>query len=194
MTPAASPVFWRTLSRPASHRLLVTSDEFSEIIKSGYSVSHHPCLPRPRYPSVGSVVGSWSGSHSEQSSPQPPSMPSLRRSFSSSSVRSSPYPSSLSNSSSNNARARVAGHGFRRSSDSEASERRVLADIEWWRVSDGQRDLDAALDQAELDQHVQNSVHVPAGGAITLSGSDSPHTPPLLFHDIPPVDFAQVIS
>ncbi|OAX41990.1 hypothetical protein K503DRAFT_780234 [Rhizopogon vinicolor AM-OR11-026] len=120
-------------------------------------------------------------------------MPSLRRSFSSSSVRSSPYPSSLSNGSANNARARAAGHGFRRSSDSEVSERRVLADIEWWRVSDGQRDLDAVLDQPELDQDVQNSMHVPAGGAVTLSGSDSPQAPPLVLHDLPPVDFAQSI-
>jgi hypothetical protein len=121
-------------------------------------------------------------------------MPSLRRSFSSSSVRSSPYPSSLSNGSVNSARARVAGHGFRRSSDSEVTERRVLADIEWWRVYHGQRDLDAALDQVEPDQDVQNGVQVPAGGAITLSGSDSPQTPSLILHDLPSVDFAQVIS
>ncbi|KAG0705068.1 hypothetical protein DFH29DRAFT_315492 [Suillus ampliporus] len=120
-------------------------------------------------------------------------MPSLRRSFSSPSVRSSPYPSSLSNGSVNNARTRVAGHGIRRSSDSETNERRVLADIEWWRVSDGQRDLDAAQDQADLDQDVQDSVYVSAGGAITLSGSDSPQTPPLVLHDLPPVDFAQSI-
>ncbi|KAG6829642.1 hypothetical protein H0H92_003975 [Tricholoma furcatifolium] len=64
-------------------------------------------------------------------------MPSLRRTISSPSVRSSPYSSALS-----------AGHpsrpgGHRRSSGSETSTRRVLADIEWWRVVDGQRDLDA---------------------------------------------------
>lgn len=121
-------------------------------------------------------------------------MPSLRRSFSSPSVRSNPYPTSLSsNASASNARARVAGHGFRRSSDSETTERRVLADIEWWRVSDGQRDLDAAQDQAEPDQDVQDSVYVSAGGAITLSGSHSPQTPPLVLHDLPPIDFAQSI-
>lgn len=74
------------------------------------------------------------------------------------------------------------------------TERRVLADIEWWRVYHGQRDLDATLDQAELDQDVQNSAQVPAGGAITLSGSDSAQTPPLMLHDLPPVDFAQSIS
>ncbi|KAG1756426.1 uncharacterized protein EDB91DRAFT_1260733 [Suillus paluster] len=120
-------------------------------------------------------------------------MPSLRRSFSSPSVRSSPYPSSLSNGSANNTRSRVAAHGIRRSSDSETTERRVLADIEWWRVSDGQRDLDTAQDQADLDQDVQDGVYVSAGGAITLSGSDSPQTPPLVLHDFPPVDFAQSI-
>lgn len=121
-------------------------------------------------------------------------MPSLRRSFSSPSVRSNPYPTSLSNGSVNNARTRVAGHGSRRSSDSETTERRVLADIEWWRVSDGQRDLDSAQDQAEPDQDVQDSVYVSAGGAITLSGSsDSPQTPPLMLHDLPPIDFAQSI-
>jgi hypothetical protein len=74
------------------------------------------------------------------------------------------------------------------------TERRVLADIEWWRVYHGQRDLDAALDQVEPDQDVQNGVQVPAGGAITLSGSDSPQTPSLILHDLPSVDFAQVIS
>ncbi|KAG2158466.1 uncharacterized protein EDB93DRAFT_1246311 [Suillus bovinus] len=101
-------------------------------------------------------------------------MPSLRRSFSSLSVRSNPYPTSLSNGSVNSARTRVAGHGSRRSSDSEVTERRVLADIEWWRVSDGQRDLDAAQDQAEPDQELQGQ-----------------HTPPLMLHDLPPIDFAQ---
>lgn len=121
-------------------------------------------------------------------------MPSLRRSFSSLSVRSNPYPTSLSNGSASNARTRVAGHGSRRASDSEVTQRRVLADIEWWRVSDGQHDLDAAQDQVEPDQDAQDSVYVSAGGAITLSGSsDSPQTPPLILHDLPPIDFAQSI-
>jgi hypothetical protein len=64
-------------------------------------------------------------------------MPSLRRSFSTSSARSSPYHATSSSSGS-----RVRGHARRRSSASETSGRRVLADIEWWRVVDGQRDLD----------------------------------------------------
>jgi len=63
-------------------------------------------------------------------------MPSLRRTLSTSSVRSSPYPTSLGV-------AQGRGHGPRRSSDSETSSRRVLADIDWWRVIDGQRSPDA---------------------------------------------------
>jgi hypothetical protein len=74
-------------------------------------------------------------------------MPSLRRTISSPSVRSSPYPS-LSNAV--NSAAGTRGNGHRRSSGSETSSRRVLADIEWWRVADGQRDSDA--DQ-ELGDH-----------------------------------------
>ncbi|KDQ33426.1 hypothetical protein PLEOSDRAFT_1110574 [Pleurotus ostreatus PC15] len=87
-------------------------------------------------------------------------MPSLRRTFSSPSVRSSPYPSSLSSS---QAGARAHGHGHRRSSGSETSSRRVLADIEWWRVSGGQRDLesDDRVDGA-LGDVIGNSIGVPA--------------------------------
>ncbi|KAI0949945.1 hypothetical protein AcW1_006180 [Taiwanofungus camphoratus] len=64
-------------------------------------------------------------------------MPSLRRTLSSPSVRSSPYhyPTSLSHSN-----TRTAARGPRRSSGSDVNHRRVLADIDWWRVQDGQRD------------------------------------------------------
>ncbi|KAI0320126.1 hypothetical protein OF83DRAFT_1081835 [Amylostereum chailletii] len=58
-------------------------------------------------------------------------MPSLRRTISSPSVRPSPYPSSLSLA----ARNPVP----RRSSGSDTSSRRVLADIDWWRVEEGQQ-------------------------------------------------------
>lgn len=87
-------------------------------------------------------------------------MPSLRRTFSSPSVRSSPYPSSLSSS---QAGARAHGHGHRRSSGSETSSRRVLADIEWWRVSGGQRDLesDDRVDGA-LGDVIGNGIGIPA--------------------------------
>ncbi|CAA7270918.1 unnamed protein product [Cyclocybe aegerita] len=68
-------------------------------------------------------------------------MPSLRRTASSPAVRLSPYTSG----------SLVArGHGPRRSSGSETSSRRVLADIEWWRVTDGQC-TDASADQESED-------------------------------------------
>ncbi|KAH6894977.1 hypothetical protein BKA70DRAFT_1375715 [Coprinopsis sp. MPI-PUGE-AT-0042] len=61
-------------------------------------------------------------------------MPSLRRTASSPLVRTSPYSYSSSL-----AGAQVArGNGRRRSSGSEVANRRVLADIEWWKVTDGQ--------------------------------------------------------
>ena len=62
-------------------------------------------------------------------------MPSLRRAFSSPSVRVSPYPALPSSRS-----HRAHPHGHRRSSGSDLSDRKVLADIDWWRVADGQRE------------------------------------------------------
>ena len=59
-------------------------------------------------------------------------MPSLRRALSNPSVRVSPYPS-LPTSRSQRSR-------HRRSSGSDLSARKVLADIDWWRVADGQRE------------------------------------------------------
>ncbi|KAG6900659.1 hypothetical protein C0993_005892 [Termitomyces sp. T159_Od127] len=65
-------------------------------------------------------------------------MPSLRRTISSPAVRSSPYPA-LSSAVSGGVAARSS---HRRSMGSETSTRRVLADIEWWRVTDGQCEAD----------------------------------------------------
>jgi len=62
-------------------------------------------------------------------------MPSLRRALSTPSVRVSPYPSLLASRS-----QRPHPHGHRRSSGSDLSTRKVLADIDWWRVADGQRE------------------------------------------------------
>ncbi|KNZ73770.1 hypothetical protein J132_09672 [Termitomyces sp. J132] len=73
-------------------------------------------------------------------------MPSLRRSISSPAVRSSPYPA-LSSAVSGGLGARSSGR--RRSTGSETSTRRVLADIEWWKVVDGQRDADADQESDE---------------------------------------------
>ncbi|EIM90000.1 uncharacterized protein STEHIDRAFT_119068 [Stereum hirsutum FP-91666 SS1] len=71
-------------------------------------------------------------------------MPSLRRTFSSPSARSTPYPSSLGIA---NTRG---SYPSRRSSGSDVSTRRVLADIDWWRVADGQREPDA---ERELNEN-----------------------------------------
>lgn len=109
-------------------------------------------------------------------------MPSLRRSFSSPSVRSSPYPSSLSSPNPSGIRARATPIHPRRSSGSATAERRVLADIEWWRVYDGQCDLDPQ-DQAHEDAQVDGGV--PPGGMVTLSaggGSLEPPQTPLSLH------------
>ncbi|KAE9409463.1 hypothetical protein BT96DRAFT_931662 [Gymnopus androsaceus JB14] len=97
-------------------------------------------------------------------------MPSLRRTLSSPVVRSSPYPTLLSSSSSGPATR--PGHGHRRSSGSETATRRVLADIEWWRVTDGQRDP-----EAEQDDHEQ-SPQSPAENLLdSLEGLVSPVWP-----------------
>jgi hypothetical protein len=56
-------------------------------------------------------------------------MPSLRRTYSSPTIRSSPY-----------SRSRAGGHQPRRASGSDTLGRRVLADIDWWRVPGVQRD------------------------------------------------------
>ena len=64
-------------------------------------------------------------------------MPSLRRTLSSPSVRSSPY--AYPSSSNANAHATRAGNNQpRRSSGSDTNNRRVLADLDWWLVQDGQ--------------------------------------------------------
>jgi len=86
-------------------------------------------------------------------------MPSLRRTFSSPSVRSSPYPTGLS---SNTGSGRRNGQGRRCSSGTETSSRRVLADIEWWRVVDGQRDLEP---ERGLVPREQGHVTEETGGA-----------------------------
>ena len=106
--------------------------------------------------------------------------PSLRRTFSSPSVRSSPYPLGLSNS--NVGSGRVYGHGHRRSSGSETTNRRVLADLEWWRVVDGQHDGEAGQETEESEQD-QSQGHdgEPSFGnsqsSIGDAGVERPSTP-----------------
>ena len=64
-------------------------------------------------------------------------MPSLRRTFSSPAVRSSPYSHPVYPSSS----TRQGGGHPRRASGSDIAERRVLADLDWWRIEEGQLEL-----------------------------------------------------
>ncbi|KAJ7172319.1 hypothetical protein C8R46DRAFT_143968 [Mycena filopes] len=103
-------------------------------------------------------------------------MPSLRRSSSTPSVRPAPY-ALLSPA----AGPRVHGSGHRRSTGSETSNRRVLADIEWWKVSDGQRgdvvlEQEQELDEHDLAQDQEDDDLVPNGPGGQL-GAERPATP-----------------
>lgn len=76
-------------------------------------------------------------------------MPSLRRTASTPAVRASPYSSSL---------LTARGNGHRRSSGSETSNRRVLADIDWWRVTEGQRHQSADQGMEDPNRGIQDIV------------------------------------
>ncbi|KAJ7271942.1 hypothetical protein B0H12DRAFT_1228809 [Mycena haematopus] len=119
-------------------------------------------------------------------------MPSLRRSLSTPSVRPAPY-AVLSPT----AAPRVHGSGHRRSTGSETNGRRILADIEWWRVADGQRDVvsEQELEEQDLDPDQEDdllpvqvaAVPMPNGAGSDL-GVDRPTT---LAHWAPHVPGAQ---
>ncbi|KAF8634087.1 hypothetical protein AX15_001089 [Amanita polypyramis BW_CC] len=100
-------------------------------------------------------------------------MPSLRRTFSSPTVRSSPYPAYSPSSALYNATRTQNTHRHRRSSGSDANHRRVLADIDWWRVADGQRlDPGNGEDQAEGVRHHDRRGPIPPerpGSVVALS-------------------------
>lgn len=115
-----------------------------------------------------------------------------------------PYPS-LSNAL--NAAQGNRGNGHRRSSGSEISSRRVLADIEWWRVADGQRVIDA--DQESDDRNRDLNPDSPTGQSLLaddlLGGTVGPltadegverfSTPPLEeFSHIPPANEFAALS
>lgn len=74
-------------------------------------------------------------------------MPSLRRTFSCSAVRTSPYHPSTSAYA-----TRAGGSNPRRVSGSDIQERRVLQDLDWWRVEEGQRELRGYSPADFLDQ------------------------------------------
>ncbi|KAH9843198.1 uncharacterized protein C8Q71DRAFT_698875 [Rhodofomes roseus] len=89
-------------------------------------------------------------------------MPSLRRTFSSPPTRRGPYayPSSLSS----GPQTRAGPHQPRRSSGSDVSNRRVLADIDWWLVQDGQRDVyDASTGDRTMTDASENDTDVEPG-------------------------------
>ncbi|KAF6763787.1 hypothetical protein DFP72DRAFT_483395 [Ephemerocybe angulata] len=88
-------------------------------------------------------------------------MPSLRRTVSSPVPRSSPYSSTL-----NGVTARGSGH--RRSSGSETASRRVLADIEWWRVTEGQ--CEPGSGDQEAEEHTSDDAQ-PVVARATPGGS-----------------------
>ncbi|KAF8635536.1 hypothetical protein AX17_003919 [Amanita inopinata Kibby_2008] len=117
-------------------------------------------------------------------------MPSLRRTFSAPSARSSPYPTYSPSSALYGSASRTQGaYGHRRSSGSETSARRVLADIDWWRVADGQRaglashDVRHGQENRNRDRHHRGVREQPAGGgaatislSLELDGSPEPWT------------------
>lgn len=82
-------------------------------------------------------------------------MPSLRRTTSTPLVRPSPYPTSLSLSAGSAQNVAAAQRPRRVGSATENGRRRVLADIDWWIVMDGQQDqtVDTAAEpEQERDQ------------------------------------------
>ncbi|CAK5264677.1 unnamed protein product [Mycena citricolor] len=90
-------------------------------------------------------------------------MPSLRRSLSSPVVRSTPYSSS-------GTRSQGSG-GHRRSSGSETNIRRVLADLDWWSVTQGQTEpmLPEQEQEEEEDADGSEQDNIPA---VTPAGVD----------------------
>ena len=56
------------------------------------------------------------------------------------------------------------GHPNRRSSGSETTGRKVLADLEWWRVVDGQYDAEADQESEDRDHRDLPQEHVVSTG------------------------------
>ena len=115
-------------------------------------------------------------------------MPSLRRTTSSPSVRSSPYPTSLSLAARNPVPRRASG--------SDVSSRRVLAEIDWWRVEEGQKELAAGEEEAPSPSDDVPTVGVALSGPLGLSSepSDRPVTPvlPVVPPGSPSTEYTQV--
>ncbi|PIL24227.1 hypothetical protein GSI_13980 [Ganoderma sinense ZZ0214-1] len=113
-------------------------------------------------------------------------MPSLRRTLSSPSVRSSPYRNPSSSAPVH--QTRVGGNQPRRSSGSDTSNRRVLADIDWWVVQDGQREFVAPSGEEEgSDEQVaaENEQVRPRPRATVVASEDVVAVPPPVVADPP---------
>ncbi|KAF7338162.1 hypothetical protein MVEN_02041100 [Mycena venus] len=67
---------------------------------------------------------------------------------------------------------RTHGSGHRRSTGSETNGRRILADIEWWRVADGQRDVvsEQELEEQELDPDQEDDLPPNQVAAVPVPG------------------------
>ncbi|KAI0748524.1 hypothetical protein C8Q80DRAFT_1270920 [Daedaleopsis nitida] len=103
-------------------------------------------------------------------------MPSLRRALSSPSVRSSPYSYPAASSPTGHA-TRAGGHQPRRSSGSDTSGRRVLADLDWWLVQDGQYEVAGPTGEASEDGDAAENEQVRTLGANVASEEDVPVPP-----------------
>ncbi|KAF8212066.1 hypothetical protein K438DRAFT_1957845 [Mycena galopus ATCC 62051] len=118
-------------------------------------------------------------------------MPSLRRTLSTPSVRSAPY-ALLSPT----AAPRIHGSAHRRSTGSELAVRRVLADIQWWRVADGQRDVvsEQELEEQDLDPDQEDDFPPDQVAAVPVPGGagvERPSTPALVpGHEMPVAEMA----
>ncbi|KAI0372928.1 hypothetical protein BV20DRAFT_990354 [Pilatotrama ljubarskyi] len=103
-------------------------------------------------------------------------MPSLRRTLSSPSVRSSPYAYPSSSANANGHPTRTGNPQPRRSSGSDTANRRVLADIDWWLVHDRQRDFVAEPSGGEEDSDEQGAapenVQPPHGAPNVVPSED----------------------
>ncbi|TFK92303.1 hypothetical protein K466DRAFT_573149 [Polyporus arcularius HHB13444] len=106
-------------------------------------------------------------------------MPSLRRTLSSPSVRSSPY-SYPSSANANGHATRPGDRQPRRSSGSDTSNRRVLADIDWWIVHDVQRELAGpSRNEEDSDEQVAaENEQVRPVGADVVAGDLVAAVPP----------------
>ena len=109
-------------------------------------------------------------------------MPSLRRFPSSAAGRRSPYSS-----------ASVRARRCRRSAPSEMSGRRVLADITWWTVTEGQCDSnvvdisDAPFAENNIDDAspIDASVHQPPSLVLPWLSTSSEDVPEVLLVECP---------